>query len=80
MADVKCRDCAWRGRYPLDYCSKQEGTPFIDPDDTCGDADPATRVRPEDACPECGEDREDWLEWSNDSAIRCRSCGHDYVP
>ena len=38
----------------------------------------------EDACPECGEDRIDWLVWNNsaddDETVTCQSCQTVYVP
>ena len=38
----------------------------------------------EDACPECGEDRVDWLVWNNstddDETVTCQSCQMVYVP
>ena len=38
------------------------------------------RVAPADACPECGEDRMDWLVWVTYSAVRCNMCGAVYCP
>jgi len=38
----------------------------------------------EDACPECGEDRIDWLVWNNrtddDETVTCSTCQTVYVP
>ncbi len=38
-------------------------------------------VDPEDACPDCGEQRQDKLVWTNQSsALRCENCGRVYTP
>jgi len=37
-------------------------------------------VRPEAACPDCGERRIDWLVWTDDVAVRCALCGGQYRP
>ena len=40
-------------------------------------------VRPEDACPSCGErdaDRLVWLDPPNDDRVRCATCGTEYEP
>jgi len=38
-------------------------------------------VDPEEACPGCGEDRIDWLAWSDDGEyVTCDSCGTVYLP
>jgi len=37
-------------------------------------------VRPEAACPSCGEQRIDWLVWTDDETVRCASCGGEYRP
>lgn len=32
-------------------------------------------------CPECGENRVDWLVWDDDCEIvTCTTCGAEYVP
>lgn len=38
------------------------------------------RVKPEDACPRCGEARMDKLVWTDDDTetIRCATCGRQY--
>lgn len=44
---------------------------------------PDNLVRPEDACPNCGErdaDRLVWLEPPNDDRVRCAACGTEYEP
>lgn len=39
------------------------------------------RVSPEDACPECGEDRADQLVWDDDCTfVTCAMCGTVYMP
>ncbi|MBK9126295.1 MAG: hypothetical protein IPM13_00630 [Phycisphaerales bacterium] len=44
------------------------------------DADPAI-VAPEDACPNCGERRQDKLVWfENADQVQCNSCDHVYAP
>ncbi|MBK9128196.1 MAG: hypothetical protein IPM13_10395 [Phycisphaerales bacterium] len=44
------------------------------------DADPAD-VAPEDACPNCGERRQDKLVWTADGdAVRCQTCKHVLQP
>ncbi len=36
---------------------------------------------PDDACPDCGEDRIDYLVWDDDGEfVTCASCGCVYVP
>ncbi len=35
---------------------------------------------PEDACPDCGEARIDYLVWDDDEKVTCASCGCVYVP
>ena len=35
---------------------------------------------PEDACPDCGEVRIDYLVWDDDEKVTCSSCGCVYVP
>jgi predicted RNA-binding Zn-ribbon protein involved in translation (DUF1610 family) len=36
---------------------------------------------PDDACPDCGENRIDWLAWDeNGEFVTCTSCGCVYVP
>jgi len=40
-------------------------------------------VRPEDACPNCGERDADelvWLDPPNDDRVRCANCGTEYKP
>ena len=32
-------------------------------------------------CPNCGEERMDWLVWDDDGElVTCETCGHSYVP
>lgn len=40
------------------------------------------RVTPENACPRCGEDHTDELEWLPDDSdeVRCHTCGTVYTP
>ena len=38
------------------------------------------RVPKRNACTVCGEDRIDWLTWTEDEKVRCGTCGHEYVP
>ena len=33
-----------------------------------------------DACPNCHEDRIDWLTWDDDEKVTCASCETVYVP
>ncbi|MEW6199783.1 MAG: hypothetical protein AB1601_14110 [Planctomycetota bacterium] len=45
------------------------------------DDDPGADVDPEDACPNCGERRQDLLVWfENADQVQCESCGHVYAP
>lgn len=45
-------------------------------------------VRPDEACPTCGERRMDWLVWQTeysiedegDEVVRCATCGAVYAP
>ena len=38
-------------------------------------------VTPDDVCPDCGEDRIDWLAWDDDGEyVTCASCSCVYVP
>ena len=39
-----------------------------------------TGVLPEDACPDCGEDRIDYLIWNENGKVVCQRCGEVYVP
>lgn len=31
-------------------------------------------------CPNCGENRSDFLVWLDDEFVQCASCGHMYQP
>lgn len=31
-------------------------------------------------CPECGENRVDWLEWLDEERVECTVCGTIYQP
>ncbi|MCB9852841.1 MAG: hypothetical protein H6819_07075 [Phycisphaerales bacterium] len=42
--------------------------------------DESDLVRPEDACPNCGERDVDRLIWVDDDCVRCATCGTDYNP
>ena len=33
-----------------------------------------------DACPGCGERRVDYLVWQDDGAVKCSTCGKQYMP
>jgi len=45
------------------------------------DDDPGADVDPEDACPNCGERRQDLLVWfENADQVGCEACGHVYAP
>ncbi len=45
------------------------------------DDEPGADVDPEDACPNCGERRQDLLVWfENADQVQCESCGHVYAP
>ena len=35
-------------------------------------------VRPDWACPSCGERRQDWLSCRDDDSIQCETCGCVY--
>jgi ribosomal protein S27E len=39
------------------------------------------KVNPDDRCPECGENRVDYLVWDEDGEyVTCATCGTVYVP
>ncbi len=43
--------------------------------------EPGADVDPEDACPHCGERKQDQLVWVADgAAVRCHNCGHVFQP
>ncbi|MEP0848354.1 MAG: hypothetical protein HRF50_16220 [Phycisphaerae bacterium] len=44
------------------------------------DHDPVDRVRPEDACPNCGERECDELVWLDDERVECQRCHTVYRP
>ena len=44
------------------------------------DEDGNELVQPEDRCGFCGERRMDWLEWEDDTHVRCTTCGTVYTP
>jgi len=44
------------------------------------DEDGNELVQPEDRCGFCGERRMDWLEWEDDTHVRCTNCGTVYTP
>jgi len=45
------------------------------------DDDPGADVDQEDACPRCGERKQDQLVWVADgAAVRCQNCGHVFQP
>lgn len=37
-------------------------------------------VSPADACPDCGERRQDTLIWHDDEFVECQTCGYRYLP
>ena len=37
-------------------------------------------VQPQSCCGFCGERRMDWLEWVDDTHVRCTTCGTVYTP
>jgi len=38
-------------------------------------------VAQHNACPQCGEDRQDWLVWDEDGeTVTCGTCGCQYTP
>ena len=42
---------------------------------------PTDTVSECDACPNCGENRMDWLAWQDEGEyVRCGICGTEYVP
>mgnify|MGYP006921292690 CR=1 FL=1 len=42
---------------------------------------PNSLVAQHDACPGCGERREDWLVWDGDRrTVQCATCGQRYWP
>lgn len=41
---------------------------------------PDGTVAPCDACPNCGENAEDWLIWQPDDTLYCATCGVRYAP
>jgi len=44
-------------------------------------SDDASRVEPDEACPNCGENRADELVWTSDGEdVRCSTCGTTYTP
>jgi hypothetical protein len=42
--------------------------------------DPTNLVRPEDACPNCGERDCDRLVWLDDERVQCQCCQAVYEP
>lgn len=42
--------------------------------------EPIDPVRPEDACPKCGECECDVLVWLDDEQVECQSCKTVYRP
>lgn len=45
------------------------------------DDEPGADVDPEDACPRCGERKQDQLVWVADgAAVRCQNCGQTFQP
>lgn len=38
------------------------------------------KVASQYVCPRCGEIRSDWLVWSRDGVIDCKTCGYYYKP
>lgn len=42
---------------------------------------PEDQVEPEEACPQCGECRADYLVWQEDGeSVQCSTCGRVYRP
>ena len=48
----------------------------LDAGTDAGDTD--ALVRPEWACPSCGERRQDWITCRDDDSIQCETCGCIY--
>jgi len=38
------------------------------------------RVPKRAGCPNCSEDRMDWLVWLPDETVHCQTCGYQYDP
>ena len=41
---------------------------------------PSNLVDPQDACPNCNERHQDYLEWQTDDTVICQVCGCNYDP
>lgn len=61
--------------------SENEDTRPDNKDEESGIDQEDVRVARADACPQCDEDRQDWLVWIGDGTeVHCESCGTSYTP